>query len=513
MDLFPSSNFHREDDVKDNYVAMAFVLGVSAVLSWLVISEVISPLNEYPGPFLAKWTNWWRFALVRTGSYHIRIKELHDQYGPVLRIGPNLLDLDIPKLVKTLYGSDASWQKTEFYKNNSVVINGKTTYQLFSEIDPASHARMKRPIAKFFGHGMVLSKEVLMDKAIIDLCSHLEYRYHEKSCDLGEWIAFCAWDILGNMTFSQPFGYMDKGYDFDHSLSIADKSLDYFAAVGQIPFLDNLLDKNPIIRLGPPNLGNITLIATKHLTERLAAKDFKPSGALDYLQHFIDVNNSDPNVTETDILMNLLTTLIAGADTTAITIRTIFYYSLRNPPVYRRLEEEILAAKLAEPAPYSLARALPYLEATVREAMRIHPSVCMLLERYVPEPGLTLPDGNYIPPGTAVGINPYVLGRNNDIWGPDANEFRPERWLRGEEESEDAYRGRMKRFNAADLTFGGGSRMCLGRYIAQMEVYKVVATLVSHFEIELADPTSEWKVVGSWFPRQKGLKCHLKSRS
>ncbi|KAI1458694.1 cytochrome P450 [Annulohypoxylon moriforme] len=513
MNFFPSGSFHQTDDLKESPIIVALLLGGLTLLSWLVTSEFSSPLKKYPGPFLARWTNWWRFALVRTGSYHLHVKRLHDRYGPILRIGPNTLDIDIPELVKILYGSDTSWRKTEFYKNNSAVIGGEIKYTLFSEIDPAKHAVMKRPIAKFFVLNNVLSKEVHMDRALRDMCTHLENRYQEKVCDLGEWIAFCAWDILGNLTFSQPFGYMEKGYDFDKSIGVADRSLDYFAAIGQMPFLDNFFDKNPIIRLGPPNLGNITLIAAGHLMKRLQTKDFECVDALDYLQHFIDNKKADPSVTETDIIVNLLTTLIAGADTTAITIRAIFYYALRNPSVYRRLEEEILAAKLGEPAPYASARTIPYLEATVREGMRMHPGVCMLLERYVPNSGLTLPNGNYIPSGTAVGVNPYVLGRNYDVWGPDADEFRPERWLRNDGESEDAYHARLKLYNAADLTFGGGSHMCLGRYIAQVEVYKVVATLVNHFEIRLADPGSEWKVVGSWFPRQKGLKCYVKKRS
>ena len=57
------------------------------------------------------WTNLWRLFVVRTGNYHHRIKELHDKYGPVVRIGPNLLDLDYPELIKTVYGTDESWLK------------------------------------------------------------------------------------------------------------------------------------------------------------------------------------------------------------------------------------------------------------------------------------------------------------------------------------------------------------------------------------------------------------------
>lgn len=67
----------------------------------------------------------------------------------------------------------------------------------------------------------------------------------------------------GAASFSERFGYMDTGMDHDKTIEIADKALDYFAAVGQMPFLDFLMDKNPVMRIGPPNLGNITRIACK----------------------------------------------------------------------------------------------------------------------------------------------------------------------------------------------------------------------------------------------------------
>ncbi|KAI1772199.1 cytochrome P450 [Hypoxylon cercidicola] len=508
------TGFKISQYLNGNAVITPIILGLGALFVWWIVSDYTSPLRQYPGPFLAKWTNLWRFFLVRTGSYHLHIRKLHQQYGPILRIGPNHLDLDFPELAKTLYGTDVNWRKTEFYLNNSVVINHKIIYTLFSELDPSKHVNIKRPIAKFFSQGNVLAKEVLVDAVIQDMCKQLEDRFDNKSCDLGEWIAFCAWDILGNLAFSQNLGYLEKGTDHDGSIAASDKSMDYFAATGQIPWMDHFLDKNPVVRIGPPNLGNITRIATEHMIKRLQSKDTVDATAMpDYLQHFVDIKNAQPDtVTEVDVIIYLLTTLIAGADTTAITMRAIFYYALRTPGVYRKMEEEVLSAKLGEPAQYSSARALPYLEAAVREGMRMHPGVCMLLERYVPDSGLTLPDGHYVPAGTAVGLNPYVVGRNKDVYGDDVDTFRPERWLKNEGESDDSYRERIRLYNAADLTFGGGSRVCLGRYIAQMEVYKVVATLISRFEIELVDPKQEWEVVGSWFPRQKGLQCNIIKR-
>jgi cytochrome P450 len=145
--------------------------------------------------------------------------------------------------------------------------------------------------------------------------------------------------------------------------------------------------------------------------------------------------------------------------------------------------------------------------------MRFHPGVAMALERYVPEEGLKLPDGSFVPPKTSVGINPYVVNRNKDVFGHDADTFRPERWLQAAGESDDAFQERIKLYHNTDLTFGAGSRICLGRHLAMLEAYKIVATLVGRYEIELANPEKEWEVTCSWFLRQKGLNCKLRKRA
>ncbi|GAB1312635.1 Pisatin demethylase [Madurella fahalii] len=499
----------------------AFGVPLIFVLSWWILSHALSPLRRYPGPFFARWTNLWRLFVVQSGDYHRRIKKLHDEYGPVIRIGPNLIDLDYPELIKTLYSTDDRWRKTEFYHNNSIVVNGKIVYSIFSTTDPAEHARMQRPVAKYFSFGSVIAMEPLMDKALNDLCDQLERRFtngrgNGQVCDLGDWIAFCAWDLITMITFSHPYGYMERGYDFDGTLSNLDKMIDYFSAVGQMPFLDFVLEKNPIVRIGPTNLASVTKVAVESLIARQQGKDKGFDSAVpDLLHHFIESKQAHPDLVDDNTIMGyLLIPLLAGADTTAITIRAVFYFLLRNPAAYRRLQEEILAAGFSanKPAPYNAARALPYLEAVIREAMRLHPAVCMPLERYVPAPGLNLPDGSCIPPGVAVGINPYIVGRNKKLWGSDADEFRPERWLQMADESETVYQDRLRAMKAADLAFGGGSRMCTGRHLALAETYKMVATLVRRFEIELVDPTQEWNVVGRWFFRQKGIKCHIKRR-
>jgi len=503
-------------------VVTLVVAPVVTLFVWFTVSWLVSPLRKYPGPFLAGYTNLWRLWAVRTRKYHHVIEALHKKYGPIVRIGPNTLDLDYPELIKTIYSTDGKWRKTEFYESNSVKMNGKIQYHIFSTTSQTEHARMKRPIVKYYSMSYVLALEPHIDTVITDFCKHLDWRFINgpncpKPCDLGEWIDFYAWDVISSVTFSHRFGYMDQGYDYDGSLAKSLKALDYFQLVGQIPWLDFVFDKNPIKPIGPPNLENVARIAVETMVKRMQGKDehYNPEKATDYLQHFIDSKSTHPDLVDDGCVVSyLLVNLIAGADTTSLTILAIFYYCLKNPSVYARLQAEIADADLDRdaPVPYNTARQLPYLEATVREAIRVHPAVAMLLERYVPEGGITLPDGSYVPAGAAVGLNPWVLNRNKGVWGEDVDAFRPERWLQQEGETDEQYKERMRKWNAYDLGFGNGSRICLGRNLAIAEIYKITATLMNRYEFELVDPSAEWTVWGSWFTKQSGVKTHIKLR-
>lgn len=206
--------------------------------------------------------------------------------------------------------------------------------------------------------------------------------------------------------------------------------------------------------------------------------------------------------------------MVAGADTTAITLKAVFYYCLKDQRVWRKLQDEVRQHFAANsPVPVSDARQLPYLEAVVNEALRYHPAVCMTMERIVPEGGLILPNGSTVPAGTMIGMNPYVVGRNKGIFGSDADTFRPDRWLQQDRESHDEFKSRMQRWSKAHIMFGGGSRICLGRHLSLMEVFKLVPTLIATFDIELDDPEEVWWTSSRWFFRTRGIVCRMRPRS
>ncbi|KAJ9299754.1 hypothetical protein DTO271G3_2638 [Paecilomyces variotii] len=463
-------------DVTIEKACLVFLFCFLAHWVWRVLA---SPLNSIPGPFLAKWTNLWRLFDVWGGRCELTQKLLHEKYGPVVRLGPNMVSLSDPALIATLYGINGDWLKTDFYHSNSVFQDGKIIYTLFSETDNVRHSQMKRPIAQLYSQNGLRDLEPHIIIPSIYFIQRLDQEFimgrnKDGICDLATWLSYYAWDVVGEVTFSTPFGFLEKATDIGNTIMVSERALHYFAVVGQIPFLDFILDKNPIVL----------------------------SGATD--------ENSD-TVDDGRVVSYLLINMIAGADTTAITLRSVFYYILKNPQVYRQLQEEIDASKLSIPVSYKDARALPYLDAVVREAMRMHPGVGMPLERYVPESGLSA-NGHYIPKGVKVGMNPWVTSSNRDVFGPDAEVFRPDRWLQQVDETDANCEARRKWMNRSDLTFGAGSRVCIGKNLALLEIYKTVATFVLAFHMQLADPQQEWKIQNSWFVRQEGINVRLSPR-
>jgi cytochrome P450 len=155
--------------------------------------------------------------------------------------------------------------------------------------------------------------------------------------------------------------------------------MDYLVTVGMNPKLDKLLDKNPICRIGPPTFGAITNLGLGHLMGRVKGTDKHDPAKPDFLDRYLEAQQQHPEVVDVyRILSYMLVNIAAGADTTACSLRSVFYLSLKHPQVYRLLEKEILEASFSTlPTPYAEARQLPYFEAVSRECFRYLPGNCM----------------------------------------------------------------------------------------------------------------------------------------
>ena len=167
--------------------------------------------------------------------------------------------------------------------------------------------------------------------------------------------------------------------------------------------------------------------------------------------------------------------IIAGSHTTAATSTLLLWHLLRNPAALEKLTEEIdtLPQPDSPSYPNTLTRDLTYLAAARDENFRISPVFVMLLPRIVPEGGKHIA-GHFIPAGTEISLCNHVLHHDESVFGPDLETFRPERWL-------------DPGYDKAQylMAFGTGHRACIGRNLANVEIQKIVVSLLARYEMEL----------------------------
>lgn len=212
--------------------------------------------------------------------------------------------------------------------------------------------------------------------------------------------------------------------------------------ISQIPWLDYFLDKNPLIRIGPkPTLTGVLYafsVVSSYQTSPPTPNSKRPQHSLD---KYIKLKTTHPSlIDDTQIVNYLLLNILAGGDTTSSTMRALVYYLLKSPLAYKKLATELETANLSLPAQWKDIQNLPYLDAVIRESFRINTGIAMIFERVVPKEGFTLPDGRFVKGGTKVGLNPAVTNRDKKIFGEDAEEFRPERWLKLDGETEEGWK-------------------------------------------------------------------------
>ncbi len=161
---------------------------------------------------------------------------------------------------------------------------------------------------------------------------------------------------------------------------------------------------------------------------------------------------------------------------------------LTCPPAYLALQREIDAAiaagQLSAPATGAEVSRLPYLQAAVREALRLHPP--SISPSKLSPPGGDTISGIFVPGGTQVGANVPGVLRSEAIFGADAQCYRPERWLEAAAAQGDEARLRRMQ-SAVDLVFGAGKFQCPGRAISFMEVGKLFVELMRRFDFSLVD--------------------------
>jgi hypothetical protein len=287
--------------------------------------------------------------------------------------------------------------------------------------------------------------------------------------------SYMAYDIISEIGFGAPFGFIEKGEDIGGLIQGFHDGLPPFGFLARMhpftswmktTFMKKYLVATPQDDSG---IGVLMRFRDRLITERLdGIQSGKKIDRIDLLQTFLEARTEDGKPLDLEyIRAEVLLVLLAGADTTGTAFQALITFLLSHPESYERMMEEIDNATrkglLSDVPQYDeVLEHLPFFVGCVKETMRLCPSAPNIFPRYVSEPGLDF-YGKFAPAGTEISCNPYLVHRDLSLYGEDADEFKPERWMDPE---------RAKLYNKYNFAFGYGSRVCLGRDIAMMELFK-----------------------------------------
>ncbi|KIV90486.1 hypothetical protein PV10_07788 [Exophiala mesophila] len=487
----------------------SFALALFSLFAFLALRTLYTAfragIRQVPGPWLAKFTIFYRISMVTKGKGVQEYRQLHEEFGDVVRVGPSHVSVNDPHAIQQIYGISSKFRKSDFYSVSPPFYEGKPLDNMFTVRDFKQHRLLRSATTQVYSMTNLRNYEPHVDECT-RIFIELMKKKQGKPVDVVTYVHWYAFDVIASITFQKRLGFLDNEGDVLGMVSTRTFSAKYFAFIGQVPWLHQyLLGNRRMVLLMKKMFPNTpdphgTLFAT--ISEQIDQYDREErQGRTDFLQQLRRKDDPDRLNHKRDLMNHLSNNILAGSDTTAIAIRAIFYFLVKTPQVYARLREEIDQAerdgKLSELVTYEESQTLRYLQAVIKEAMRLHPSIAFPLERVVPQEGARI--GNYsLPHGTVVGVLPPLINRNKAVFGDDVDTFRPERWINADPE----HLKTMERFYT---TFGHGSRGCIGKNIALLEICKFVPEVLRRFDLEWASPSDTWTLTAGWFWRQKDI--------
>ncbi|GAP90136.1 putative cytochrome p450 oxidoreductase protein [Rosellinia necatrix] len=463
-----------------SYIVVSIVLlalvGVRVIVNW-------SRLRKAPGPTLAGFTDLWRAYQQYNGKLREKLIDLHAKHGPIVRYGVRSISISDPEIINVVYGSRAGFITADSYNVLLGHQNGKDIPSLVSTRDEKQHGALRRSVANAFTPTAVLDYEKWIDVTIGEL---LETVAKKPTFDLTSMILWYTMDAAARFSFGAPLGCLTAEDDVGDSIQLIRDRLSHWTRWASYPQIERLVYRNPILRPTARSPSSMVIVATAKLRARVDGRDTPKGGkevdnAPDLLERFLEARKDFPQALDGPGIVGMLMSTISGAgDTTASTVAGMLFYILKNPEVMKTLEDELTAAGIHDIPAFGEVNKLPYLNAVLKETMRVFSTGSFPLERLVPAGGAVV-SGMYFPEGTSVGCLPAAVHLNKKVFGEDADVFRPERWLIGDRE-------RLRMMEAAHMGFSRGRRNCLGQNIAVLSMKKVVPALVMKFKLTLVDP-------------------------
>ncbi|KAJ7157762.1 cytochrome P450 [Mycena filopes] len=492
-------------------VLWSSLLYCSALVTSIIAYRVspLHPLSKYPGPVACKISKLWLMWIASRGKLHLYVKSLHDTYGTMIRIGPNELSIIDASLVTAVVGPNGMpkgpvWDGRVITGKRGAASPQAAKGNLIGARDYKQHALARKTWNRAFLPASIKGYEPILVRRVAQLTEAISAQ--QGTVDLSHWLSFFSFDIMGDIAFGGGFELMRDG-DKDGLWRTMEDGLYFPALTQQIPWVVSFLPYFPKVGKEMRALGEFAFDQAKRRVQDGSIHN-------DLFYYLMDDKRVDADPYPFPLAVsNAVLAIIAGSDTTSTVLSNTFYFLLTHPESYKRLRLELdQAFPDKEPIDAALLSSLPYLNAVIKESLRVYPPLSTSLQR-APTPGSgskALTESFVISEGTAINIPPYTLHRDPRYFYPNPEKFMPERWLAAKDDAnftlnEEAY-----------IPFSTGPANCVGKNFALLEMRMVLAYLLQAFEMQLADgyEKEEYEAeLKDYFVLQKGrLPVSLTSR-
>ncbi|KAI0046133.1 cytochrome P450 [Auriscalpium vulgare] len=451
------------------------------------------PLAKFPGPLLYRVSNLCALSMAWNGTQHVVLRELHDIYGPILRVGPNKLSVCSIDGIQTILGAGGV-PKGRTYEarqdpnapQNLLVLTGK------------AHAARRRLWNRGMSPEALREYERFLLRRATQLFRKLEGQ--KETVDMAEWISFFAFDFMGDMAFGGGFEMLqDPQGDRDILRNHIKNAMRTVAIISQVPWGASTLRTFPVFSR---DLLAMRAFGVKFATQRVKSG----SQVKDLWYHLTDEAKHEKTTPPmSDVVADGMLAIIAGADTVATATLSVIYYvlSTADGKYMTALQQEVDEFFARSDADlFAAAReadTLPFLNACINEALRMQPPAPTSGTRRVVDGAPKVVNGQLIPSGTDVYVPPYAFHRDPAHFSPHTNTFWPERWLLSTPAALAALGlpapapSSVVHNADAFIPFSAGPANCAGRALAWQEMRVVLALLVHGFDVRLATGAERWE--------------------
>ncbi|KIW87158.1 uncharacterized protein Z519_12269 [Cladophialophora bantiana CBS 173.52] len=452
-----------------------------ALASWRLY---LCPAAEIPGPALAKLTYWYEFYydVILSGQYIWKIRAMHEQYGPIVRINPEEVHIQDADYYDQVYaGSTHKRNKWTFFTNQSGL-----PQSAFGTLDHNLYRMRRAALNPYFSKAKVRSLQPRIESRLNNLLTRFR-EFQESGEPMTVSLAYAA--LTNDVVMEYAFGRSDNRLlapDFDPSFKEAGEAgakLGHF--VKQMPWVLTLMKFLPDsvqIALNPVMASYIKLNKDiiRHVSEIYSHRGDthgKYSSQTTIFHAILQGDLPEKEKSPDRLWQDGQVVVIAGTLTTAAALSELTYHLLRQPIELRPLKDELAKAMPDPAAVPDIARLeqLPYLTAVIRESLRLSSGISTRLQRIAPDETLiykakvsddkkkTAWDKEYIlRPGIPLSMTGLLI-HHSPTYFEDPMAFRPQRWIDNPT---------LERYL---VPFSRGTRACVGMNLAYAELYLTVA--------------------------------------